>query len=255
MGNPATLIELQDVTKTYEMGKYEVHALRGVSFSIEQGEYLAVMGPSGSGKSTVMNIMGCLDRPSEGTFLLDGQDVTKLSDVELARIRNQRVGFVFQTFNLLPRTTTQENVELPLVYSPRPGNRRERARKALIAVGLGDRLTHKSNELSGGEQQRVAIARAIVNEPSIILADEPTGNLDSKAGIEIMKLFQRLNDSGITLLVVTHEQFIANHSRRIIRLYDGKIVEDLRVTDRVTYSPEEMRTLEEEHAVHGQAAG
>jgi len=255
MGNPATLIELQDVTKTYEMGKYEVHALRGVSFSIEQGEYIAVMGPSGSGKSTVMNIMGCLDRPSEGTFLLDGQDVTKLSDVELARIRNQRVGFVFQTFNLLPRTTTQENVELPLVYSPRPGNRRERARKALIAVGLGDRLTHKSNELSGGEQQRVAIARAIVNEPSIILADEPTGNLDSKAGIEIMKLFQRLNDSGITLLVVTHEQFIANHSRRIIRLYDGKIVEDLRVTDRVTYSPEEMRTLEEEHAVHGQAAG
>ncbi|MCD6283492.1 ABC transporter ATP-binding protein [bacterium] len=255
MGNPATLIELQDVTKTYEMGKYEVHALRGVSFSIEQGEYLAVMGPSGSGKSTVMNIMGCLDRPSEGTFLLDGQDVTKLSDVELARIRNQRVGFVFQTFNLLPRTTTQENVELPLVYSPRPGNRRERARKALMAVGLGDRLTHKSNELSGGEQQRVAIARAIVNEPSIILADEPTGNLDSKAGIEIMKLFQRLNDSGITLLVVTHEQFIANHSRRIIRLYDGKIVEDFRVTDRVTYSPEEMRTLEEEHAVHGQAAG
>lgn len=255
MDKPTPLIQLRDVTKTYEMGKHEVHALRGVSFSIEQGEYMAVMGPSGSGKSTVMNVMGCLDRPSKGTYMLDGQDVTKLSDVELARIRNQRIGFVFQTFNLLPRTTTQENVELPLVYSPRPGNRRERARKALVAVGLGDRLTHKSNELSGGEQQRVAIARAIVNEPAIILADEPTGNLDSKAGIEIMKLFQRLNDSGITLLVVTHEQFIADHSRRIIRLRDGKIVEDVRVAERVTYSPEEMRTLEEEHAVHSGAAG
>lgn len=255
MGNPTSLIELRDVTKTYEMGQHEVHALRGVSFSIEQGEYMAVMGPSGSGKSTVMNVMGCLDRPSRGTYLLDGQDVTKLSDVELARIRNQRIGFVFQTFNLLPRTTTQENVELPLVYSPKPGNRRERARKALVAVGLGDRLTHKSNELSGGEQQRVAIARAIVNEPSIILADEPTGNLDSKAGIEIMKLFQRLNDSGITLLVVTHEQFVADHSRRIIRLHDGKIIEDVRVAERVTYSPEEIRTLEEEHAVPSGATG
>ncbi len=255
MGDPASLIELRNVTKVYEMGKHLVYALRGVSFSIEPNEYLAVMGPSGSGKSTVMNIMGCLDRPSEGTYLLEGQDVTKFSDVELARIRNQRIGFVFQTFNLLPRTTSQENVELPLVYSPRPGNRRARARNALEAVGLGDRLTHKSNELSGGEQQRVAIARAIVNEPSIILADEPTGNLDSKAGIEIMKLFQRLNDSGITLLVVTHEQFIADHSRRIIRLHDGKIVEDVRVAERVTYSAEEMRTLEEEHAVHSGGAG
>jgi putative ABC transport system ATP-binding protein len=237
------------------MGKHLVHALRGVSFTIEPNEYLAVMGPSGSGKSTVMNIMGCLDRPSEGTYLLEGQDVTKLSDVELARIRNQRIGFVFQTFNLLPRTTSQENVELPLVYSPQPGNRRERARKALEAVGLGDRLTHKSNELSGGEQQRVAIARAIVNEPSIILADEPTGNLDSKSGVEIMKLFQRLNDAGITLLVVTHEQFIGEHARRIIQLHDGKVVEDARVADRVTYSAEELSAIESRQTVRNGTVG
>ncbi|OGK09637.1 MAG: macrolide ABC transporter ATP-binding protein [Candidatus Riflebacteria bacterium RBG_13_59_9] len=248
------LIELRDVTKAYDMGKHLVNALRGVSFDVEASEYIAIMGPSGSGKSTVMNIMGCLDRPTEGVYLLDGQDVTKLSDVELAHIRNQRIGFVFQTFNLLPRTTALENVELPLIYSPRAWHRRERARKALIAVGLGDRLTHKSNELSGGEQQKVAIARAIVNEPSIILADEPTGNLDSKSGIEIMKVFQRLNDSGITLVVVTHEQFIADHARRIIRFHDGRVVKDALMSGRTTYSQEELRTLEAEYAAHSNSS-
>jgi len=244
------LIELREVTKVYDMGKHQVHALRGVSFSVEAASYTAIMGPSGSGKSTVMNILGCLDRPTQGVYLLDGRDVTKLSDIELARIRNERIGFVFQTFNLLPRTTALENVELPLIYSPRPGNRRERARQALMDVGLGDRLSHKSNELSGGQQQKVAIARAIVNEPSIILADEPTGNLDSRSGMEIMKVFQRLNDAGITMVVVTHEQFVAEHAQRIIRFHDGEVVEDAPVSARRTYSREELETLEAEFAAH-----
>ena len=220
------LIELDNVSKVYEMGKHQVHALREVSFSIDEREYVAIMGPSGSGKSTVMNIMGCLDRPTRGVYRLDGQDVTKLTDVQLAHIRNERIGFVFQTFNLLPRTTALENVELPLIYSSKRGRRREKAARALSIVGLGDRMQHKSNELSGGQQQKVAIARAVVNEPSIILADEPTGNLDSKSGSEIMKLFQRLNESGITLVVVTHEQFIADHAARVIRFRDGRVVED-----------------------------
>jgi len=243
------LIELDNVSKVYEMGKHQVHALREVSFSIDEREYVAIMGPSGSGKSTVMNIMGCLDRPTRGVYRLDGQDVTKLTDVQLAHIRNERIGFVFQTFNLLPRTTALENVELPLIYSSKRGRRREKAARALSIVGLGDRMQHKSNELSGGQQQKVAIARAVVNEPSIILADEPTGNLDSKSGSEIMKLFQRLNESGITLVVVTHEQFIADHAARVIRFHDGRVVEDRAVPERTVYSEEELRTLNSEELV------
>jgi putative ABC transport system ATP-binding protein len=237
------LIELDNVSKIYEMGKHQVHALREVSFSIDENEYVAIMGPSGSGKSTVMNIMGCLDRPTRGVYSLGGQDVTKLTDVQLAHIRNERIGFVFQTFNLLPRTTALENVELPLIYSPKGGRRREKATRALSVVGLADRMQHKSNELSGGQQQKVAIARAIVNEPSIILADEPTGNLDSKSGSEIMKLFQRLSESGITVIVVTHEQFIADHASRIIRFHDGGVVEDVAVPDRTIYTKDDLRTL------------
>ena len=248
------LIEFKDVSKTYDMGKHQVHALRRVSFTIDTNEYIAIMGPSGSGKSTAMNIMGCLDRPSDGTYLFERQDVTKLTDIELARVRNQSIGFVFQTFNLLPRTSALENVELPLIYSPRPGNRHERASKALCVVGLGDRMHHKSNELSGGQQQKVAIARAIVNGPSIILADEPTGNLDSKSGTEIMKLFQRLSSSGITLIVVTHEQRIADHAKRIIRFHDGEVVLDAPVETRILYSDAELKSLNDEYAVANNGA-
>jgi len=248
------LIELDNVSKIYQMGKHQVHALRKVSFTVQRGEYVAIMGPSGSGKSTVMNIMGCLDRPTAGTYRLDGRDVTKLTDLELARIRNQEIGFVFQTFNLLPRTTALENVELPLIYSRRAGNRRERALRALRNVGLGQRVHHRSNELSGGQQQMVAIARAVVNEPTIILADEPTGNLDSKSGIEIMKLFQKLHDSGITMIVVTHELHIAAHALRIIRFHDGEIVEDFSQAGRTVYSAEELRSLDEEPAQSTSAA-
>ncbi len=239
-----SLIELQSVEKIYKLGNYEVHALRGVSFTIETGEYVAIMGPSGSGKSTVMNIMGCLDRPTKGVYLFEGEDVTTKTDVELARIRNLKIGFVFQTFNLLARTTALENVELPLIYSPRRVNRRERSMRALRIVGLGDRASHRSNELSGGEQQRVAIARAIVNQPAIVLADEPTGNLDTASGKLIMKLFQKLNISKITLVIVTHDQFIANHSARIIRFLDGKVIEDTPVRERIIYPESEMTELE-----------
>ena len=220
------LIEVRNVTKVYRMGEIEVHALRGVSLQVYPGEMMAIMGPSGSGKSTLMNILGALDVPTTGTYLLDGQDVSRMSEDRLANIRNRKIGFVFQTFNLLPRMSALANVELPLIYAG-VGNGRKRCIAALELVGLGDRLHHRPNELSGGQQQRVAIARALVNEPSLILADEPTGNLDSKSGEEVMRAFQELNEKrGITVVFVTHEPDIAVHTRRIVRLQDGPIVSD-----------------------------
>jgi putative ABC transport system ATP-binding protein len=227
------IIDARDITKTYQMGDMQVHALRGASLQVKQGELVAIMGPSGSGKSTLMNILGCLDQPTSGEYYLEGMEIDQLDDDQLAEIRGKKIGFVFQTFNLLARTTALSNVELPLVYSGLGGRRRhERAIAALDAVGLGDRLHHRPNELSGGQQQRVAIARALINEPSIILADEPTGNLDSKSGAEIMVIFQRLNEEGgITIIFVTHEPEIAQHTRRIVRLSDGYIVEDRPVRD------------------------
>lgn len=222
------VIDAQDLTKTYQMGDMQVHALRGASLQVRRGELVAIMGPSGSGKSTMMNILGCLDQPTSGEYYLEGVEVDQLDDNQLAQIRGKKIGFVFQTFNLLPRTTALSNVELPLVYSGVGGReRRERVLAALEAVGLGDRLHHRPNELSGGQQQRVAIARALVNDPSIILADEPTGNLDSKSGAEIMAIFQQLNEGqGITIIFVTHEPEIAQHTRRIVRIADGRIVDD-----------------------------
>jgi putative ABC transport system ATP-binding protein len=222
------VIELQDITKVYRMGDIEVHALRGVDLSLCQGEMVAIMGPSGSGKSTLMNVIGCLDQPTAGVYRLAGEDVSRFNDDRLAEVRSRRIGFVFQSFNLLPRTPALANVELPLVYSgTRPSERRQRALSALELVGLGERIHHRPNELSGGQQQRVAIARALVNDPRIILADEPTGNLDSKAGAEVMGIFQRLNvEQGITVILVTHEPDIAEHCRRVVRIYDGKIAAD-----------------------------
>ena len=226
----AALIHTQDLWKTYEMGSNEVHALQGISFSIQHNEYVAIMGPSGSGKSTLMNLIGCLDTPTKGQYWLNGKLVSEMDDDELAHIRNKEIGFVFQTFNLLARATALHNVELPLIYSGMSAKQRaERAKTSLQLVELSDRMHHKPNELSGGQRQRVAIARALVNHPSIILADEPTGNLDSQTGVEIMKLFDRLHAEGNTIILVTHERDIAEYAHRVISIRDGKIATDERV--------------------------
>jgi len=234
------VIELQEITKVYQMGEVEVHALRGVSLKMEKGEILTIMGPSGSGKSTVMNIIGCLDQPTAGTYLLEGKDVGHLRDDDLATIRNRRIGFVFQTFNLLARTTALQNVTLPLIYAGvGRAERRDRAREALEAVGLGHRLDHLPTELSGGQQQRVAIARALANNPSIILADEPTGNLDSKSGADVMAVLQGLNqERGMTVVLVTHDPMIARHTERIIHLHDGQITHNEIVEEPLVANPQ-----------------
>ncbi len=231
----ATIIELRGIHKRYRLGEHDVHALRGVSLRVERGEFVAIMGASGSGKSTLMNVLGGLDRPTEGTYLLEGVDMAKLDRDELARLRSVRIGFVFQSFNLLPRTSALENVELPLLYCQVPlgeDERQERAREALARVGLGDRVHHTPGQLSGGQQQRVAIARALVNQPAIFLADEPTGNLDSKVSSEIMALLQSLNDEGVTIIMVTHEPDVALHAKRRIVLRDGAILSDEPIQDR-----------------------
>lgn len=229
------VIQVEDLVRTYQLGEVEVRALRGVSFRVERGELLAVMGPSGSGKSTLMNLLGCLDKADSGSYRLEGEEVSRLNDDRLAGIRNHRIGFVFQTFNLLARTTALANCELPMLYAGMPARQRtEKARQALERVGLADRIDHHPNELSGGQQQRVAIARALVNDPSIILADEPTGNLDSRSGIEIMEILQALNQQGqITVIIVTHDPFIARHTDRVLRLQDGRIVADEPVLHRL----------------------
>lgn len=229
-----SMIQLSDITRTYHLGKQTVEALKGVSFSIEEGEYVAIMGPSGSGKSTMMNIIGCLDSPTSGTYMLNGSDVSSLGDAQLAAVRNKEIGFVFQSFNLLPRTDCLNNVALPLVYAGY--SRRERNKKAMEAlekVGLADRSNHKPSELSGGQMQRVAIARALINAPSIVLADEPTGNLDTKTGEEIMSLFEELQSTGHTIILVTHEEDIAEMSHRIIRLRDGELESDENIKELV----------------------
>jgi len=221
------MIEIKDITKVYQMGQIEVHALRGISLGIEKGEFVSIMGPSGSGKSTLMSVLGCLDAPTDGTYTLNGEDVRGLSERELAHIRNKEIGFVFQGFNLLARTSARRQVELPLVYAGiSAGERRRMAQEALETVGLGDRQSHKPEELSGGEQQRVAIARALATRPSIILADEPTGNLDSRTGNEILRLFQQLNEEGITVIFVTHDSDTAAYSHRVIHIRDGLLERD-----------------------------
>jgi len=241
------VIDLRDIHTTYHTGDVDVHAVRGVSLEIKPGEFVAIMGASGSGKSTLMNLLGCLDRPTRGSYLLDGMDVSKLDRDELADIRNQKIGFVFQGFNLLSRTSALENVELPMLYvHRRPGGReqRELAVQALETVGLADRSDHHPNQLSGGQQQRVAIARALVNRPALLLADEPTGNLDTQTSMEIMGVFQKLNEQGITLIMVTHELDIARYTRRMIVMRDGRVVTDAPVTQRFM-AEEELRHLRE----------
>jgi putative ABC transport system ATP-binding protein len=245
------VIQLQAIHKIYHTGEVDVHAVRGVSLGIAKGEFVALMGASGSGKSTMMNIIGCLDRPTEGKYLLDGIDVSQLSRDELADIRNQKLGFVFQGFNLLARTSALENVELPMLYTRQRlggASQRERALKALDTVGLADRADHKPNQLSGGQQQRVAIARALSNEPSLLLADEPTGNLDTRTSIDIMGVFQKLNDLGMTIVMVTHELDIAQYTKRMVVMRDGKMVGDTPVTKRLIAENELHRLQEEQKA-------
>ncbi|WP_299334767.1 ABC transporter ATP-binding protein [uncultured Psychroserpens sp.] len=226
MGN---VIEIRDIIRDFQLGQETVHVLKGIDLDIETGDYVAIMGPSGSGKSTLMNLLGCLDTPTSGTYILNGKDVSQMSDDELAEIRNTEIGFVFQTFNLLPRTTALDNVALPMVYAgASKSQRNKRAEEVLVDVGLADRMDHKPNQLSGGQRQRVAVGRALVNKPSIILADEPTGNLDSKTGHEIMALFDDIHKAGNTVIMVTHEEDIAAHASRIIRLRDGIVESDTR---------------------------
>ncbi len=241
------VIKLEDIHKTYQTGEVEVKAVCGVSLEINQGEFVALMGASGSGKSTMMNIIGCLDRPTRGKYFLDGIDVSQLDRDELADIRNQKIGFVFQGFNLLARTSALENVELPMLYTRQRsdgGSQRERAMDALKTVGLTDRADHKPNQLSGGQQQRVAIARALANRPALLLADEPTGNLDSQTSVEIMGVFQKLNEQGITLVMVTHELDIAHYTKRMVVMRDGKVVSDTAVVERF-FAESELRKLKE----------
>ena len=243
------VIKVEDLWKIYLLGEVQVEALRGVSFEIEEGEFVAIMGPSGSGKSTLMNILGCLDRPTRGRYFLDGQEVSQLNENQLAQIRNKKIGFIFQSFNLLPRLTALQNVELPLIYAGIPSQKRkEQAIKSLVAVGLGDRIHHYPNQLSGGQQQRVAIARALVNDPSIILADEPTGNLDTRSSEEIMHILQELNQEGKTIVLVTHERDIASHTHRILHFRDGQLVDNETIEQPVE-ALEVLKELVEEEVV------